>query len=215
VAQGNVGGGTGMRCFGFKGGTGTASRVVDVVGETYTVGVLVQCNFGARHWLRVAGAPVGEELRDKYLPGIPGERDSTDSASDDRAGDGSIIVVVATDAPLLPHQLKRLAKRPAAGMGRVGDAGGDGSGDIFLAFSTANPDLESVPTEVSSVRMYPNEHLTPIFEAAAQATEEAITNALVSAETMTGINGYRVYRLPHDELRAILQKYGRLEPRSD
>ncbi|MBB4633447.1 P1 family peptidase [Sphingosinicella soli] len=208
VAEGNVGGGVGMQCFGFKGGTGTASRVVEVDGKAYTVGVLVQCNFGMREWLRVAGAPVGEDLAKKYLA----EKPAVETAAHTMMGpaDGSIIVVMATDVPMLPHQLKRLAKRAAAGMGRMGDAGSDGSGDIFVAFSTANGNLASVGGGVISVETLSNEKLTPIFEAATQATEEAITNVLVAAETMTGANGYKVHRLPHAELRAILKKYGRL-----
>ncbi|MBL8268729.1 P1 family peptidase [Steroidobacter sp.] len=217
VAQGNVGGGTGMACFGFKGGTGTASRVVQVESQSFVVGVLVQCNFGKRQWLRIGGAPVGEALADKYLPGIPGQQRTADGRRPNRAetGDGSIIVVVATDAPLLPHQLKRLAKRPAAGMGRMGDAGSDGSGDIFIAFSTANPNIESVEMKPKTVRIHPNDQLTPIFEAAVQATEEAITNAMINATSITGVGGFGLVALPHDELRAILKKYGRLQARKN
>ncbi len=205
VAEGNVGGGTGMQCFGFKGGTGTASRVVEIDSKTYTVGVLAQCNFGMRKWLRVAGAPVGEALADKYLPEARAVANTAVAP-----GDGSIIVVMATDAPMLPHQLKRLAKRAAAGMGRMGDAGSNGSGDIFVAFSTANANVQSVGGNVISVETMPNDKLTPIFEAATEATEEAITNVLVAAETMTGVNGHTIQRLPHAELQAILKKHGRL-----
>jgi len=210
VAEGNVGGGVGMQCFGFKGGTGTASRVVEMDGKAYTVGVLVQCNFGMRPWLRVAGAPVGEELAGKYLPETRGTQTAAAANTGVAPGDGSIIVVMATDAPMLPHQLKRLAKRAAAGMGRMGDAGSNGSGDIFVAFSTANANVQSVGGNVISVETMPNDKLTLIFEAATQATEEAITNVLVAADTLTGVNGYTIQRLPHAELRAILKKYGRL-----
>lgn len=212
VAEGNVGGGVGMQCFGFKGGTGTASRVVEMDGKAYTVGVLVQCNFGMRPWLRVAGTPVGEELAGKYLPETRGVKTAAANnavAPGIAPGDGSIIVVMATDAPMLPHQLKRLAKRAAAGMGRMGDAGSNGSGDIFVAFSTANANVQSVGGNVISVETMPNDKLTVIFEAATQATEEAITNVLVAADTLTGVNGYTIQRLPHAELRAILKKYGR------
>lgn len=218
VAEGNVGGGTGMICSRFKGGIGTSSRTISLPVGDYTVGVLVQCNYGGRDRLRIAGAPVGWELRDRYLPckddGLdkPCEVPQAVAPQPDvpRGRDGSIIVVVATDAPLLPHQLKRVAKRPALAMGRLGDIGGEGSGDIFIAFSTAHETLRSEQDELIPLRAFPNAQLTPVFEAAVQATEEAIVNAMVAAETMTGADGFRVEALPHDELRAILAKYGRL-----
>ena len=198
VAEGNVGGGTGMVCYEFKGGIGTASRRVAEKAGNYTVGVLVQANFGRRRELRVAGVPVGAEITDNII----WSRET-----------GSIIIVVATDAPLLPHQLKRLARRAALGMARTGSVSGNGSGDIFIAFSTANPDaakdLDAVP-----VRMLSNERINPLFEATVQATEEAIINALVAGETMTGVDGHKVIALPHDRLREILKKYQRLEAKA-
>lgn len=227
VREGSVGGGTGMICNGFKGGIGTASRRLPAELGGHTVGVLVQCNYGNRRLLRIAGAPVGAEL----AAGNPicyarrasaGERrlwpfpdcDSGERAElgDGGRPDGSIIIVVATDAPLLPHQLKRLAKRPSLGLGRLGSVAGEGSGDIFIAFSTANPGLRSVDPRPgpSTVQMYSNDLLTPLFEAAAQATEEAVVNAMVAAEAMVGADGVRVPRLPHEQVRAILRRYGRL-----
>lgn len=196
VEEGNAGGGTGMICFEFKGGIGTASRKLAVSVGDYTVGVLVQCNFGERHLLRVAGVPVGKEI-------------PLGSETPQRKDIGSIIVVVATNAPLLPHQLKRLAKRVALGLGRDGSISGDGSGDIFIAFSTANANLECGKKPVE-VKMWPNENLDGLFEATVQATEEAVINAMVAAETMTGINNHTVYALPHDRLREVLRKYDRL-----
>ncbi len=201
VAEGNVGGGTGMMCHEFKGGIGTSSRVVNAGGKDYTVGVLVQANYGSRRTLTIAGVPVGKELTD-MMPVIY-------SAAYDKR-DGSIVVVVATDAPLLPHQLKRLAKRVPLGIGRMGGMGDNYSGDIFIAFSTANPG-SSVPGGIKNVMMLPNEHIDPFFEATAQATEEAIVNALVAAETMTGINGNTIYAIPHSRLTKILNKYNRLK----
>ncbi|MGH9612308.1 MAG: P1 family peptidase [Bryobacteraceae bacterium] len=200
VEEGNVGGGTGMICNEFKGGTGTSSRRVEVKGVSYTLGVLVQCNYGRRQNLRVAGVPVGLE--------IP-EDPAYASASFGAAERGSIIVVVATDAPLLPHQLKRLARRVSLGLGRDGSTSGNGSGDIFIAFSTANPNAEA-SDHVIPLQMLPNDWLDPIFTATVQATEEAVINAMVAAETMTGINNHRVIALPHDQLRAVLKKYNRL-----
>jgi D-aminopeptidase len=194
VPEGNVGGGTGMICYGFKGGIGTASRRLDEKSGAYTVGVLVQCNYGARHLLRVAGVPVGEELP---------------QGSERRKDVGSIIVIVATDAPLLPHQLKRIARRVTLGLGRNGSISGDGSGDIFIAFSTANPKCAFAPQPVQAM-MLPNERMDALFEATVQSTEEAVINALVAAETMTGIENRTVYALPHDRLRQILKKYHRL-----
>jgi D-aminopeptidase len=206
VPEGNVGGGTGMVCHGFKGGIGTASRVVDAAAGGYTVGVLVQCNYGARRELRVAGVPVGEEIPD-LLPGRPnGGADAADAAD---AGAGSIIVVVATDAPLLPHQLKRVATRVALGVGRTGGRGENSSGDIFVAFSTANPGA-AAEGGVRRVEMLPNARMNAVFAATVQATEEAIVNALLAARTMTGADDVTVHALPHDRLLAAMRKYGRL-----
>jgi D-aminopeptidase len=210
VAEGNVGGGTGMICNQFKGGIGTASRRLPADRGGYTIGVLVQCNYGSRARLSIAGVPVGQEIPD-LLPcfdSLPG----TARAGARRCADadkGSIIIVVATDAPLLPHQLKRIAKRAALGVGRLGGTGGNPSGDIFVAFSTANPGAAKPDANVN-VTMLPNERISPLFEATIQATEEAIVNAMVAAETMTGINGMRVYALPQDRLRTALRKYNRL-----
>ena len=195
IAEGNVGGGTGMICFEFKGGTGTASRTLTEKQGGYTVGVLVQCNFGTRHLLRVAGAPVGTEV-----PGKPIWDDDT----------GSIIVVVATDAPLLPTQLKRIARRVTLGLGRLGSISGDGSGDIFIAFSTANSGAGLADKKPAAVQMLPNARMDALFEATVQATEEAVVNALVAARTMTGVNGRTVEALPHDRLREVLKKCNRL-----
>ena len=204
VPEGNVGGGTGMVCYGFKGGIGTSSRVVKVGGASYTVGVLVQSNFGRRSQLMVAGVPVGKEI-----PQAPAQ---AALAGDPARGDlGSIIIVVGTDAPLLPHQLKRLARRATLGMARTGGLSGNGSGDIFLAFSTANTDAFKA-TGLAALQMVSNEEISPIFDATAWATEEAIVNALVAAEAMTGAGNRRVERLPHDRLRDALRKYNRLAP---
>jgi D-aminopeptidase len=200
VPEGNVGGGTGMVCHGFKGGIGTASRVLRAEDGGYTIGVLVQANYGSRDLLTIAGVPVGREITDLRPLSTPQPHDE-DS--------GSIIVVVATDAPLLPHQLKRLARRVPLGIGIVGGRGGNTSGDIFIAFSTANAE-GSKTSDVASVTMLPNERITPLFNATTQATEEAIVNALVAAETMTGVDGHTVYALPHDRLKDVLRKYNRL-----
>jgi D-aminopeptidase len=194
VEEGNVGGGTGMICNEFKGGIGTSSRLLDTKYGGYTVGVLVQCNYGERDQLRIAGVPVGRE--------IPGQKVWDDDV-------GSIIVVVATDAPLIPTQLKRLAKRVSLGLGRNGSYSGNGSGDIFIAFSTANPGTAQ-STAVREISMLRNGQLNPIFLATTQATEEAVVNAMVAAQTMTGINGRTVIALPHDRLREVLEKYNRL-----
>jgi D-aminopeptidase len=194
IAEGNVGGGTGMVCFEFKGGSGTASRQLPETQGGYTVGVLVQCNFGRRHLLRIAGTPVGYE--------IPGKVYDDDS--------GSIIVVVATDAPLLPGQMKRIAKRVTLGLGRLGSISGDGSGDIFIAFSTANPGAGLEQKKTATLQMLPNGRMDALFEATVQATEEAVVNALVSARTMKGADGHTVESLPHDKLREVLKKYNRL-----
>ena len=193
--EGNVGGGTGMICFGFKGGTGTSSRVVVEGGATFTVGVLVQANFGLRNQLTIAGVPVGKEIPK------PGPEASLGREQ------GSIIVVVGTDAPLLPHQLKRLARRAALGLGRTGGAAGNGSGDIMLAFSTANPGAASA--SLADVRMVSNARMTTLFDATIFATEEAIINALCAAETMTGIEGRVVEALPLDRLAEVMKRYER------
>jgi len=199
VAEGNVGGGTGMICHGFKGGIGTASRRLGEEAGGYTVGVLVQANHGNRKDLTIAGAPVGKEITDL--------RRETGTLEPVRGG--SIIVVVATDAPLLPHQLKRVARRVPLGIGRVGGMGDDGSGDIFLAFSTAWAGRRR-GREVVSLQMLPNNRIDPLFEATVQATEEAIVNALVAADTMVGVDGHKVHALPHDRLRDVLRRYNRL-----
>jgi D-aminopeptidase len=200
VEEGSVGGGTGMICNEFKGGIGTASRKLTIKDGGFTVGVLVQCNYGVRQNLRVAGVPVGREIPEDvpYAAAPFGEVDR-----------GSIIVIVATDAPLLSHQLKRLARRVSLGLGRNGSISGNGSGDIFIAFSTANAGA-SVTDHLVDLKMRPNDMLDPVFTATVQATEEAIINAMVAAETMTGIQGHRVIALPHDRLRAVLKKYNRL-----
>ena len=194
VEEGNVGSGTGMICNEFKGGIGTASRVLDVKYGSYTVGVLVQCNYGWRSQLRIAGVPVGREIPEHTV------RDNDV---------GSIIVVVATDAPLIPTQLKRVVRRVSLGLGRDGSFSGDGSGDIFIAFSTANPEAAS-SEGIRQLTMLPNESLNPLFLATVQATEEAVINAMVAAETMKGINDFEVIALPHDKLRQVLKKYNRL-----
>jgi len=199
-AEGNVGGGTGMTCYGFKGGTGSASRQLADGEGGYRIGALVQANFGARDQLLIAGVPVGRELG----ASLPIPRPASESE-----GRGSIIVVIATDAPLLPHQLKRLAKRAALGMARTGGMASNSSGDLFLAFSTANPRAARPEGSLAQVQMLPNDRITPLFNGAALATEEAIINALVAAETMTGIDGHTVTTLPHDRVRDLLKKYGR------
>ena len=194
VAEGNVGGGTGMICNEFKGGIGTASRVLSKKEGGYTIGVLVQCNYGDRNQLRIAGIPVGRE--------IPASKIWDDDT-------GSIIVVVATDAPLIPTQLKRLARRVSLGLGRDGSYSGNGSGDLFIAFSTANPEAIS-SKGVRHLTMLPNDDLSPLFLATVQATEEAVINSMIAAETMTGINGKTIIALPHDKLQEVLRKYNRL-----
>ncbi len=201
VEEGNVGGGTGMICNGYKGGIGTASRRLDAKSGGYTVGVLVQCNYGRRDTLRIAGIPVGREIPVPepyaFMPSDLAER-------------GSIIVVVATDAPLLAHQLKRLARRVTLGLGRNGSISGNGSGDIFIAFSTANPGAAADVDHLIDLKMLPNDSLDPIFSATVDATEEAVVNAMVAATDMTGVDGHRVVALPHQQLRAVLEHYGRL-----
>ncbi len=203
IAEGNVGGGTGMMCLGFKGGTGTSSRVITVNDLDYTVGALVQANFGAKRNLSIAGVPVGRELKDtlNYVFNAPPQ-------SRRQEGDGSIIVVIATDAPLLPHQLKRIAQRIPLGVGIVGGRGSNGSGDIFIAFSTANKNAFD-REKTTKVETISNDRLTPLFEATVQSVEEAIINAMIAAETMEGINGNKAYALPHDLLIDLLKKYKR------
>jgi len=206
VAEGNVGGGTAMSCLGFKCGTGTSSRVVEAGGANYTVGVLVQANFGGRSQLTIAGVPVGKEIVG-FTPKV--DFALPPQAQDDAGGRGSIIAIAATDAPLVSHQLRRIAQRIALGIGRTGGTAGNGSGDILLAFSTANRGA-AAREGVRSIAMLPNDEIDPLFDATVQATEEAIVNALVAAKTMTGINGNTIHALPPDQLRAILKKYGRL-----
>jgi L-aminopeptidase/D-esterase-like protein len=183
-----------MVCNEFKGGIGSSSRKLDEKFGGYTVGVLVQCNYGWRNQLRIAGVPVGREITENA------------TRNDDI---GSIIVVVATDAPLLPMQLKRIAKRVPLGLGRLGSFSGDGSGDLFIAFSTANPGAAEAKG-VRQLQMLPNESMNPLFLATVQATEEAVVNAMVAAETMTGINNTTVIGLPHDKLQEVLKRYNRL-----
>ena len=194
VEEGNVGGGTGMVCHEFKGGIGTSSRLIRLKEGTYTVGVLVQCNYGLRDQLRIAGVPVGRE--------IPGHKVWSGDT-------GSIIVVVATDAPLIPPQLKRVARRVSLGLGRNGSFSGDGSGDIFISFSTGNPGA-AASKGLRQITMLPNAELDAIFLATVQATEEAIINALVAAQTMTGIDNHTAIALPQDKVQEILRKYNRL-----
>jgi D-aminopeptidase len=200
VEEGAVGGGTGMICNGFKGGIGTSSRRLTDKDGGYMLGVLVQCNYGTRQNLRIAGIPVGREIysEDPYA-----------SVPSDVQERGSIIVVVATNAPLLPHQLKRIARRVSLGIGRDGSIAGNGSGDIFIAFSTANPGASDVD-HVVELKMVPNDMMDPLFAATVEATEEAIVNAMVAARDMTGIDGHHVRALPHDQLRAVLARYNRL-----
>lgn len=205
VAEGNVGGGTGMNCYGFKGGIGTASRRLPAQAGGYTVGVLVQANFGRREQLLIAGAPVGRELGCDKVPCR-----TTPSAPPADGREGSIIIVVATDAPLVAHQLKRLARRASLGIARTGGTSGNGSGDIFIAFSTANPGAGKA-AQTAAVSMLPNDRMDPLFDATAHATEEAIVNAMVAAETMVGRDGHRSLAIPHDALRDVLRKYNRAQ----
>jgi D-aminopeptidase len=195
IDEGNVGGGTGMICYEFKGGTGTASRVLEVAGRHYTIGTLVQANHGIRPWLTILGVPVGQHLTDHLLWSKE---------------QGSIIAVVGTDLPLLPIQLQRLARRISIGVGRTGTPSGDNSGDIFLAFSTANPEPDKLTDGLHSLDFVPNEVLDPVFLSLVEAVEEAIVNAMVAAETMTGRDGHRVVAIDHDELREVMRRYGRL-----
>ena len=204
VAEGNVGGGTAMNCYGFKCGNGTSSRKLNAQVGDYTVGVLVQANHGGRNQLRIAGVPVGSEIPFEPPPSRPPAR---------RPGDedelGSIIIVIATDAPLLPHQLKRIARRATLGLGRTGATSGNGSGDIVIAFSTANPGVAN-QSNTTQVTMVSNARISALFDATVQATEEAIINALVGAETMTGRDGNTMAAIPHDKLKEALKKYNRL-----
>jgi L-aminopeptidase/D-esterase-like protein len=229
VAEGPVGGGTGMMCNGFKGGIGTSSRMVSAAGKQYTLGVLVQCNYGGD--LQILGAPVGREIQDlKPCATLPQTRfwaarfgtcDGTANAGGDyaeraaEAGRGSIVIVIATDAPFLPHQLKRIARRAGMGLGRLGSWAGNSSGDLFLAFSTANPgvaadDNSKVPNP-AKVDMVANDSIDPFFRATIEATEEAVVNAMLAAPaTFTGADGIRVYGLPGPRVVQVLKKYGRM-----
>jgi L-aminopeptidase/D-esterase-like protein len=197
IAEGSVGGGTGMVCYEFKGGTGTASRIVKTETAAYTIGVLVQANCGRRPQLTIAGVPVGKEIPQ----GVVFSKEN-----------GSIVIILATDAPLLPHQLKRLARRASLGLARTGSTSGNGSGDLFLAFSTANPGAADPAEATRAVQTIPNDRLDAIFEASVQAVEEAIVNVLVSNQDMTGVDDHKVIALPHDQLRDVLRKYNRLKP---
>ncbi len=215
VAEGNVGGGTGMQCLGFKGGIGTASRRVSIGAGEFMLGVLVQCNFGLRRQLRIAGVPVGSEITEPKpcydtRGALPREQETMrcPAGADKRQEQGSIIAIIGTDAPLLPHQLRRVARRAALGVGRMGGIAGAGSGDLFLAFSTgktAPPDT----TGISLTPMLQDDRIDPIYEATVHATEEAIINAMLAAETMIGADDLRVPALPHQSLKAVLKKYGR------
>jgi D-aminopeptidase len=205
IKEGNVGGGTGMMCLGFKGGTGTASRLVNINDKTYTLGALVQSNFGSRQQLTIAGVPMWESLKDTLKTEF-----KLPPQSYRKEGDGSIIVVIATDAPLLPHQLKRIAQRVALGIGIVGGRGGNGSGDIFIAFSTANPGAFN-RKDNTTVEQLSNDVINPLFDATVQSVEEAIINAMCAAETTEGINGNKSYALPTKKVMEVLKKYGRVK----
>lgn len=208
VEEGGVGGGTGMMCYGFKGGIGTASRIVSKEIGGYTVGVLVQANHGSRSQLTIAGVPVGKELRDTLKPVFDGASFGAVNSTKERET-GSIIIVLATDAPLLPDQLKRLAQRIPLGLTRTGAVGGNGSGDIFIAFSTANKNAFSTE-KAQQITTMPNEHMDALFTATIQAAEEAIINALFAGKTLVGINGNTMYELPKENVVSILKKYNRL-----
>ncbi|MEO5948291.1 MAG: P1 family peptidase [Chitinophagaceae bacterium] len=203
LKEGNVGGGTGMMCLGFKGGSGSSSRVIKIKDSIYTLGVFVQANFGRKINLTIAGVPVGKELIDTL-------NNEFKAPPSYQPGDGSIIVVVATDAPVLPHQLKRIVQRVSLGIGLVGGQGTNGSGDIFIAFSTANSTAFQ-RANFTKVDVLPNDEINPLFEATIQATEEAIINAMVAAETMEGINGNKSYALPHKLVMDVLKKYNRVK----
>jgi D-aminopeptidase len=200
VEEGNVGAGTGDICHDFKGGIGTSSRIVHVEKQSYTVGVLVQANYGVRETLRIAGVPVGQELR---------EPRARTGAQADRGDTGSIVIVIATDAPLLPQQLKRIARRAALGLARVGSYAGNGSGDLFVAFSTANA-AATQNAALNTASFVGNERINPLFQGTVEATEEAIVNALVGARDMQGQDGHSAPAIPHAALRAVLQRYHRL-----
>jgi D-aminopeptidase len=203
VAEGNVGGGTAMQCFGFKGGTGTSSRVLSADEGGYTVGVLVQCNTGSRKELRIAGVPVGREIK---LPGLQAEEKDPEQRDM-----GSIIIVIATDAPLIPTQMDRLARRATLALGRLGSYSGDGSGDLFVSFTTANSGAVMPAGGIANIQMLPNARINPLFLATVNATEEAIVDAMVAAKTMTGVDGHTSVALPHNQVREILRKYHRLQ----
>jgi L-aminopeptidase/D-esterase-like protein len=215
VVEGNVGGGTGMMCHGFKGGIGTSSRKLTEAAGGYTVGVLVQCNYGTRGQLRIAGErwmssgdlqapPICYELDPPADAGFK-KCGTPQGGGEEREELGSIIIVVATDAPVMPHQLKRIVKRAALGVGRMGGIGGNTSGDIFIAFSTANPKAD-VPKGTASVTMLGNSVINPLFAATVDATEEAILNAMVAARDMVGVDGIRVPAIPHDRIKALMRK---------
>ncbi|MFJ6328775.1 MULTISPECIES: P1 family peptidase [unclassified Rhizobium] len=218
VAEGNVGGGTGMRCFGFKGGIGTASRTISIGKKPYVVGVLVQCNTGARDVLRISGVPVGHELNAKWLPcyapGQSAQKKEPECQADGTDGkpvpdNGSIIVVVATDVPLSSIELNRVARRASLGLGRLGSFSGNGSGDLVVSFSTTSAANDVPDEQLKEGPMVATGQLDPVFQATVEATEEAIVNALVAAHTMTGADGYTLFALPHDELKTLLGRYGR------
>jgi L-aminopeptidase/D-esterase-like protein len=208
IQEGGVGGGTGMICYGFKGGIGTSSRVLTKEQGGYTIGILVQANHGSRSQLTVAGVPVGKQLVDTLPVRIQGVTTGQVSSAPEKEI-GSIIIVLATDAPLLPSQLKRLAQRIPLGLTRTGAIGGNGSGDIFIAFSTANKNAFS-NTEEENVTTVPNEKMNALFTATIQATEEAVINVLFAGETMEGINGNKVYGLPKERVLQIMKQYNRL-----
>ena len=204
IAEGNVGGGTGMLCYEFKGGTGTSSRKLPEKFGGWTIGALAQTNFGRRFQLTIAGIPIGQHLKDNTI--------WTSGENPFKQDDGSLIVIIATDAPLLPHQLKRLAKRASLGMARTGSLGGNGSGDIFLAFSTANPNAALGDEQgVASIRALSNNFIDPLLMASAYATEEAIINSMIAAEDMTGHKGVSAKALPHQKLQEIMKLYNRVQ----
>jgi L-aminopeptidase/D-esterase-like protein len=225
VQEGSVGGGTGMGCNGFKGGIGTSSRLLPAEAGGYTIGVLVQCNYGGD--LRILGVPIRQEISDlracttlpqpltrewtRGMPACSSDR-GANNAPDEQAyeGRGSIIVIVATDAPLLPHQLERLTRRVGMGLGRLGSWAGNSSGDLFLAFSTANAGAGS-DEGTPSLKMLPNDRMDPLFRATIDATEEAVVNAMLAAETMTGADGIRLFGLPGDRVVEVLKKYNRMK----
>jgi D-aminopeptidase len=220
VEEGVVGGGTGMHCFSFKGGIGTSSRAITAGGKAYTVGVLVQCNTGDRKVLRIAGVPVGQAFTKRWLPcydpkqSKPEQTPKCGSGGKALPDQGSIIIIVGTDAPLLTLQLSRVAKRAALGLARLGSYSGTSSGDIIMAICTV-PDAVNAPDQKAPAPITPvaDTEVDAVFEATVQATEEAIVNALIAAHSSTGADGYTMYGLPHEELRAILKRYNRLEER--